>query len=63
MGKQVYLILEYDMGDYSDMEKEGLDIPTDPSFYRESFFQSGVNISDIAITGVRIIETVKGSND
>ena len=53
--KHIILILEYDMGDYSDMEEDGLKIPTDPKEYEESFFQSDALIHDMEIVGTKII--------
>ena len=43
------------MGDYSDMEEDGLKIPTDPKEYEESFFQSDALIHDMEIVGTKII--------
>ena len=58
MSKNVILILEYDMGDYSDMEEDGLTIPTDPNDVglTECFYQSDALIHDMKIVGVRIEE-------
>ena len=56
MGKYVILTLEYCMGDYSDMEEDGYDIPTNPSDYEESFYQADICHTDMEIVGVRIIE-------
>jgi hypothetical protein len=58
MSKNVILILEYNMGDYSDMEEDGLTIPTDPedNGLNESFYQSDAMIHDMKIVGVRIEE-------
>lgn len=54
MKKHVILVLEYDMGDYSDMEEDGLKISKNPKDYEESFFQSDVMIHEINIVGVKI---------
>lgn len=56
MSKNVILILEYNMGDYSDMEEDGLTIPTNPkdAGLNESFYQSDALIHDMKIVGVRI---------
>ena len=47
MGKHVILTLKYDLGDYSDLKEEGVEIPTNPEDYAESFFQADVNILDM----------------
>jgi len=54
--KHVILTLEYDMGDYSDMEEDGFEISTNPKDYEESFFQADVFIHDMEIVGVKIKE-------
>jgi hypothetical protein len=56
MPKNVILTLEYNMGDYSDMEDDGLEIPTEPSQWFESFFQSDIDLSEMKVIGVRIDE-------
>lgn len=58
MAKHVILVLEYDMGDYSEAEEEGQQIPTDPEDIglHESFYQSDANINHMRIVGVRIEE-------
>lgn len=43
------------MGDYSDMEEDGLEIPTDPKEYEDSFFQSDALIHDMKIVGAKIV--------
>jgi len=54
MGKRVILTLEYDMGDYSDMEEDGQEISLDPSKWAESFYQSDVLIDAMKIVSVRV---------
>lgn len=58
MAKHVILVLEYDMGDYSEAEQDGYAIPTDPKDIglHESFYQSDAVIHDMNIVGVRIEE-------
>ena len=55
MAKHLIITIEYDMGDYSDMEDEGEEIPTDPNDIglNESFFQSDASIHNMKIVGVR----------
>lgn len=55
MGKHVVLILERDMGDYSD-EEDGHPISTNPKDWEDSFYQSDAVLSDFDIVGVRIEE-------
>ena len=40
MAKHLIITLEYDMGDYSDMKKDGYEIPTNPNDIElnETFF-------------------------
>ena len=56
MAKHLIITLEYDMGDYSEMEDDGHEIPTDPRDVglNESFFQSDASIHDMKIVGVKI---------
>ena len=54
MKKHVILTLEYDMGDYSDAEKEGSKISTNPEDWGDSFIQADINLQDLDIIGVRI---------
>jgi len=56
MKKHLIITLEYDMGDYSEMEKDGLEIPTDPNDIglNESFFQSDALIHDMEIVSARV---------
>ena len=56
MAKHLIITLEYDMGDYSDMEEDGYEIPTDPNEVdiNESFFQSDALIHDMEIVGIRV---------
>jgi len=54
MKKHVILTLEYDMGDYSELEEDGGKIPTDPKWYKEVYYQSGPLAVDMKIVGVRI---------
>ncbi|MDY6857333.1 MAG: hypothetical protein SWO11_22045 [Thermodesulfobacteriota bacterium] len=58
MAKHLIITLEYDMGDYSDMEEDGYEIPTDPNDVglNESFFQSDALIHDMEIVGIRVEE-------
>ncbi len=62
MGKHVIVTLEYDLGDYSDLEVayleegEGRKLSTDPIDWGDSFYQSDINIQDLDIVGVRIEE-------
>jgi len=56
MGKRVVLILEYDMGDYTEMEEDGIKISTDPKDWCESFFQADIFVCDMKIIGVKIID-------
>lgn len=60
MKKHVILTLEYDMGDYSDLDDEG-GIPTDPKWYEETYYQSDALALDMKIISVRIEE--RESND
>jgi len=55
MGKHLIIMLEYDMGDYSDMEGDGQEIPTDPNDVglNESFYQGEASRHDMRIVGVR----------
>lgn len=53
--KHIVLMLEYDMGDYSDMEEDGLEIPTDPKEYEDSFYQSDALIHDMKIVGTKLV--------
>ena len=56
MAKHLIITLEYDMGDYSEMEDDGFEIPTDPEDIglNESFFQSDALIHDMKIVGTKI---------
>ena len=56
MGKHLILTLEYDMGDYSDMEEDGYEIPTDiyDKGLNESFIQSDISVRDMEIVGARV---------
>ena len=56
MAKNLIITLEYDMGDYLDMEEDGYEIPTDPKdvSLNESFYQSDALIHDMKIVGVRV---------
>lgn len=63
MKKHVILILEYDMGDHSDIEEDGSQIPTDIDWWKEDFYQSDVLICDMDIKGVRIEEREEDLND
>jgi len=56
MKKHVILTLEYDMGDYSDMEEDGNKISTNPKDWGDSFCQADINLQDLDIVGVRIEE-------
>ena len=56
MKKHVILTLEYDMGDYSDMEEDGNKISTNPEDWGDSFYQADINLQDLDIVGVRIEE-------
>lgn len=64
MAKHLILTLEYDMGDYSDMEKDGGQIPTSPDDIgiQESFYQSDAMIHDMEIVGVKIRDVSKEGN-
>ena len=50
----VTLVLEYELGDYSDMEEEGQTIPLDPAQWEETFYQADVLICDMKIVNVKI---------
>lgn len=52
--KHVVLILEYDLGDFSDMEVEGIKIPIRPEDYQELFDQSDILSDEMRIVGVDI---------
>lgn len=56
MKKHLILTLEYDMGDVSDIEEDGYEIPTDPSDVglNELFFQGDILIRDMKIVGAKI---------
>jgi hypothetical protein len=54
--KHVILTLEYDLGDFSDIEADGGRISLDPKSYEDSFYQGDVYISEMDIVGVRIKE-------
>jgi len=54
--KHVVLVLEYDLGDYSEMEEERGEIPTTPGFWEESFYQGDCILGDLEIKAVRIEE-------
>ncbi len=59
MGKHVIVTLEYDLGDYSDLEadyEEGRKLSTDPKDWEDSFYQADINLNDLDIVGVRIEE-------
>jgi len=51
MEKHVIVMLEYDMGDYSDLE-----ISLDPKDWHDSFYQADINLQDLDIVGVKIEE-------
>jgi hypothetical protein len=55
MDKHVILILECDLGDYSDYEEESK-LSTDPKDWYDSFYQADINLQDLDIVGVRIEE-------
>jgi hypothetical protein len=55
-GKHVILQLEYDLGDYSDVQREPGSISTNPEDYKEIFQQSDVLVCDMQIVGARIEE-------
>jgi len=61
IGKDVVLLLEYNMGDYSEMEEKGQDIPTAPNDIglQECFYQGDIDIQDMKIVGVKIKEYEK----
>ena len=56
MEKHLIITLEYDMGDYSDMEDDGFEIPMAPDDIglNESFYQSDALIHDMKIVGTKI---------
>jgi len=56
MPKHLIITLEYDMGDYSDIEEGGHEIPIDPNDIglNETFFQSDALIHDMKIVGARV---------
>jgi hypothetical protein len=54
MAKNVILILEYSVGDFSGMEEDGEEIPTDPNDWRDTFIQSDVDLSAMKVVGVRV---------
>lgn len=55
--KRVILTLEYDMGDYSDREDDGMEISLRPEDYEETFQQADIFTCDMRIVGVRIDAT------
>lgn len=59
MANHLIVTLEFDMGDYSDMEDDGLQIPTDPKDIglNESFYQGDATIRDMKIIGVRYVRS------
>ena len=63
MATKVKLILEYDMGDYSDVEEEGGTISTNPKDYEESFYQGDIFTCDMNIIGVKIIKEGEEENN
>ncbi len=56
MKKHVIVQLEYDLGDYSDIEEEGGEIPLKPMLWEDTFYQSDAVLSDMTIVGVRVEE-------
>jgi hypothetical protein len=65
MKKHLILTLEYDMGDYSEMEKDGYKIPTSPDDIgiQESFYQSDATLDDMKIVGVEIRNKMTEGNE
>jgi len=63
MVKNLIITLEYNMGDYSEYEEDGSEIPTDPKDIglNETFFQSDALIHDMEIIGVRT-QIIKKNN-
>ena len=55
MAKHIILTLEYDLGDYSDLEEER-ELSTDPKDWEDSFYQADINIQDLDIVRVRVEE-------
>jgi hypothetical protein len=59
MAKEVILILELNIGDYSDAEEDWGEIPTDPEFWEESLIQGDWTNDELKIVGVRLEDAQK----
>ena len=54
MKRNVILTIEYNLGDYSDVESDGNFISRNPKDYEETFFQSDIDLSEMEIVAVRV---------
>ena len=54
MPKRVILVLEYDMGDYTNVLKDGRRISTNPRDYDDRFYQADINLQDLDVVSVRV---------